>query len=176
VHRDLHATRRTCSAGMQSSTRRRTRGVRCCTSGQPPLLARRSPSGIPAPKHPRAFFAPPWFGAGGWDHHDGAAIFVYSRRDPGDRRQPVAARHLCDGRRTAMTLARQAAGDTNMLVRGAARMRSLRRSWKSSRFLQGRAVTRQRLSWRNWLEFERSRAGHCILGSCVGSAYVGGQP
>jgi dihydrofolate reductase len=60
--------------------------------------------------------------AGGWggDHHDGVPIFIYSRRDPGIdvSRWPLVT-YVPDVR-TAMTEARRAAGDKNVLVHGAA--------------------------------------------------------
>jgi dihydrofolate reductase len=60
--------------------------------------------------------------AGGWggDHHDGAPIFIYSRREPGIdiSRWPLVT--YVDDVETAMTQAKQAAGDRNVLVHGAA--------------------------------------------------------
>lgn len=59
--------------------------------------------------------------AGGWggDHHDGVPIFIYSNREPGiDISQwPLVA--YVDDVRTAMSRAREAAGDKNVLVHGA---------------------------------------------------------
>jgi dihydrofolate reductase len=60
--------------------------------------------------------------AGGWggDHHDGVPIFVLSRREPGiDVGQWPLVGYVTDVR-TAMTRAKEAAGDKNVLVHGAA--------------------------------------------------------
>jgi dihydrofolate reductase len=60
--------------------------------------------------------------AGGWggDHHDGVPIFIYSRRGPGiDISQWPLVTYVTDVE-TAMTQAKQAAGDKNVLVHGAA--------------------------------------------------------
>src|SRR5436189_3008268 len=60
--------------------------------------------------------------AGGWggDHHDGVPIFILSRREPGiDVSQWPLVTYVHDVR-TAMTEARRAAGDKNVLVHGAA--------------------------------------------------------
>jgi dihydrofolate reductase len=60
--------------------------------------------------------------AGGWggDHHDGVPIFIYSRREPGiDISQWPLVTYVSDVE-TAMTRAKQAAGDKNVLVHGAA--------------------------------------------------------
>ncbi len=60
--------------------------------------------------------------AGGWggDHHDGAPIFVYSRREPGiDISQWPLVTYVNDVT-TAMSRAKEAAGDRNVLVHGAA--------------------------------------------------------
>jgi dihydrofolate reductase len=60
--------------------------------------------------------------AGGWggDHHDGAPIFIYSRREPGiDISQWPLVTYVTDVE-TAMTQAKQAAGDKSVLVHGAA--------------------------------------------------------
>ena len=60
--------------------------------------------------------------AGGWggDHHDGAPIFIYSRREPGIdiSRWPLVT-YVSDVE-TAITEAKRAAGDKNVLVHGAA--------------------------------------------------------
>ncbi|HEX5848565.1 MAG TPA: dihydrofolate reductase family protein, partial [Rubrobacter sp.] len=60
--------------------------------------------------------------AGGWggDHHDGVQIWVLSRREPGIdvSRWPLVT-YVSDVK-TAMTEARLAAGDKNVLVHGAA--------------------------------------------------------
>ena len=59
--------------------------------------------------------------AGGWggDHHDGVPIFILSRNDPpeGVRDWPLVTD--LDDLETAMTGAKQAAGDRNVLVHGA---------------------------------------------------------
>ena len=60
--------------------------------------------------------------AGGWggDHHDGVPIFILSRREPGiDTGQWPLVTYV-DDVRTAMTEAKRAAGDKNVLVHGAA--------------------------------------------------------
>jgi dihydrofolate reductase len=60
--------------------------------------------------------------AAGWDgdHHDGVPIFVYSRQEPGiDISQWPLVTYLSD-LETAMTKARKAAGEKNVLVHGAA--------------------------------------------------------
>jgi dihydrofolate reductase len=60
--------------------------------------------------------------AGGWggDHHDGVPIFIYSRREPGiDISQWPLVTYVTDVE-TAMTQAKRAAGDKNVLVHGAA--------------------------------------------------------
>jgi dihydrofolate reductase len=59
--------------------------------------------------------------AGGWggDHHDGVPIWVLSRRAPGiDVSQWPLVTYVNDVR-TAMSEAKQAAGDKNVLVHGA---------------------------------------------------------
>ena len=59
--------------------------------------------------------------AGGWggDHHDGVPIFVLARHEPGiDISQWPLVSYVNDVR-TAMTKAKQAAGDRNVLVHGA---------------------------------------------------------
>jgi dihydrofolate reductase len=60
--------------------------------------------------------------AEGWggDHHDGVPIFIYSRREPGIdiSRWPLVT--YVDDVETAFTWAREAAGDKNVLVQGAA--------------------------------------------------------
>jgi dihydrofolate reductase len=60
--------------------------------------------------------------AGGWggDHHDGAPIFIYSRREPGiDISEWPLVTYVSDVV-TAITRAKQAAGEKNVLVHGAA--------------------------------------------------------
>jgi dihydrofolate reductase len=60
--------------------------------------------------------------AGGWggDHHDGVPIWIHSRHEPGIdvSRWPLVT--YVDDVRTAMTEAKSAAGDKNVLVHGAA--------------------------------------------------------
>ena len=60
--------------------------------------------------------------AGGWggDHHDGVPIFIYSRREPAiDIGQWPLVTYVSDVS-SAMTGAKQAAGDRDVLVHGAA--------------------------------------------------------
>ena len=60
--------------------------------------------------------------AGGWggDHHDGVPIFIYSRREPGiDISEWPLVTYVTDVE-TAMTQAKEAAGEKNVLVHGAA--------------------------------------------------------
>jgi dihydrofolate reductase len=58
--------------------------------------------------------------AGGWggDHHDGVPIFILTRHDPADLRQWPLVTYVSDVT-TAMTQAKEAAGDKNVLVHGA---------------------------------------------------------
>ena len=58
--------------------------------------------------------------AGGWggDHHDGVPIFILTRRDPAELRQWPLVTYV-DDVTTAMTRAKEAAGDKNVLVHGA---------------------------------------------------------
>jgi dihydrofolate reductase len=58
--------------------------------------------------------------AGGWggDHHDGVPIFVLTRHDPADLRQWPLVTYVNDIA-TAMTRAKEAAGDKDVLVHGA---------------------------------------------------------
>jgi dihydrofolate reductase len=60
--------------------------------------------------------------AGGWggDHHDGVPIFIYSRREPGIDIGGWPLVTYVDDVTTAMTQAKEAAGDRNVLVHGAA--------------------------------------------------------
>ena len=60
--------------------------------------------------------------AGGWggDHHDGVPIFVFSRRPPGIDVSSWPLVTYVDDVATAMHSAREAAGDRNVLVHGAA--------------------------------------------------------
>jgi dihydrofolate reductase len=76
------------------------------TSSCPP--ARRSPA--EGPSSPRA--------AGGGDHHDGVPIFILTRRDPSELKQWPLVTYV-DDVTTAMTRAKAAAGDKNVLVHGA---------------------------------------------------------
>jgi dihydrofolate reductase len=58
--------------------------------------------------------------AGGWggDHHDGVPIFILTRRDPNELRQWPLVTYV-DDVTAAMTSAKEAAGDRNVLVHGA---------------------------------------------------------
>ena len=60
--------------------------------------------------------------AGGWggDHHDGVPIWILSRRAPGIDVSQWPLVTYVDDVRPAMTEAKQAAGDKNVLVHGAA--------------------------------------------------------
>jgi dihydrofolate reductase len=60
--------------------------------------------------------------AGGWngDHHDGVPIFIYSRREPGIDISGWPLVTYVDDVPTAMARAKEAAGDRNVLVHGAA--------------------------------------------------------
>jgi dihydrofolate reductase len=60
--------------------------------------------------------------AGGWggDHHDGVPIFIYSRQEPGIDISDWPLVTYVDDVTTAMTRAKEAAGDRNVLVHGAA--------------------------------------------------------
>jgi dihydrofolate reductase len=61
-----------------------------------------------------------WAGGWGGDHHDGVPIFVYSRQAPGiDIASWPLVTYLSDVG-TAMTRAREAAGDKDVLVHGVA--------------------------------------------------------
>jgi dihydrofolate reductase len=57
--------------------------------------------------------------AGGWggDHHDGVPIFILTRHDPNELRQWPLVTYVNDVT-SAMTQAKQAAGDKNVLVHG----------------------------------------------------------
>jgi dihydrofolate reductase len=59
--------------------------------------------------------------AGGWggDHHDGVPIFILSRRRPDSDADRWPLVTYVDDIRTAMSEARRAAGDRNVLVHGA---------------------------------------------------------
>jgi dihydrofolate reductase len=58
--------------------------------------------------------------AGGWggDHHDGVPISILTRQDPGDLKQWPLVTYV-DDIRTAMSEAKRAAGEKNVLVHGA---------------------------------------------------------
>ena len=58
--------------------------------------------------------------AGGWggDHHDGVRIFILTRHDPDDLREWPLVTYVNDVT-SAMTRAKEAAGDKNVLVHGA---------------------------------------------------------
>jgi dihydrofolate reductase len=58
--------------------------------------------------------------AGGWDgdHHDGVPIFILTRHDPDDLK-PWPLVSYVDDVTSAMTQAKEAAGDRNVLVHGA---------------------------------------------------------
>ena len=58
--------------------------------------------------------------AGGWggDHHDGVPIFILTRQDPANFTQWPLVSYVNDVT-TAMTQAKEAAGDKNVLVHGA---------------------------------------------------------
>jgi dihydrofolate reductase len=60
--------------------------------------------------------------AGGWggDHHDGVPIFILSRREPGIDISAWPLVTYLDDVESAMSHAREAAGDRNVLVHGAA--------------------------------------------------------
>jgi dihydrofolate reductase len=60
--------------------------------------------------------------AGGWggDHHDGVPIFIYSRREPGIDISDWPLVTYVDSVETAMSEAKKAAGDQNVMVHGAA--------------------------------------------------------
>ena len=55
----------------------------------------------------------------GGDHHDGLPIFVLTRREPGSETGQWPLITYATDVRTAMTEAKQAAGDKNVLVHGA---------------------------------------------------------
>jgi dihydrofolate reductase len=58
--------------------------------------------------------------AGGWggDHHDGVPIFILTRHDPADLRQWPLVTYVNDVK-SAMTQAKEAAGEKHVLVHGA---------------------------------------------------------
>jgi dihydrofolate reductase len=59
--------------------------------------------------------------AGGWggDHHDGVPIFILTRHDPGELKDWGPLVTYVNDVTTAMTRAKDAAGDRNVLVHGA---------------------------------------------------------
>jgi len=59
--------------------------------------------------------------AGGWggDHHDGVPIFILSRHEPAGEFAQMPLVTYVDDVTTAMTRAKEAAGDKNVLVHGA---------------------------------------------------------
>jgi len=57
-------------------------------------------------------------GAWGGDHHDGVPIFILTRHDPNDLRQWPLVTYVSDVT-SAMTQAKEAAGDKKVLVHGA---------------------------------------------------------
>jgi dihydrofolate reductase len=61
-----------------------------------------------------------WAGGWGGDHHDGVPIFVFSRHEPGIDIQAWPLVTYVTDVKTAMTRAREAAGEKNVLVHGAA--------------------------------------------------------
>jgi dihydrofolate reductase len=61
-----------------------------------------------------------WAGGWGGDHHDGVPIFIYSRREPGIDISQWPLVTYVDDVTTAMTRAKEAAGEKNVLVHGAA--------------------------------------------------------
>jgi dihydrofolate reductase len=61
-----------------------------------------------------------WAGGWGGDHHDGAPIFIYSRHEPGIDISNWPLVTYVDDVETAMTRAKEAAGEKNVLVHGAA--------------------------------------------------------
>jgi dihydrofolate reductase len=61
-----------------------------------------------------------WAGGWGGDHHDGVPVFIYSRREPGIDISQWPLVTYVDDVTTAMTRAKEAAGEKNVLVHGAA--------------------------------------------------------
>ena len=61
-----------------------------------------------------------WAGGWGGDHHDGVPIFIYSRHEPGIDISGWPLVTYVDSVETAMSEARKAAGDRNVMVHGAA--------------------------------------------------------
>jgi dihydrofolate reductase len=73
---------------------------------------------MPSCRIPDGLFEP----AGGWggDHHDGVPIFILSRREPGIDIGGWPLVTYLDDVEAAMSRAKRAAGDRNVLVHGAA--------------------------------------------------------
>jgi dihydrofolate reductase len=61
-----------------------------------------------------------WAGGWGGDHHDGAPIFIYSRQEPGIDISGWPLVTYVDSVESAMSRAKEAAGNRNVLVHGAA--------------------------------------------------------
>ena len=61
-----------------------------------------------------------WAGGWGGDHHDGVPIFVFSRREPGIDVAAWPRVTYTDDVETAVAAAKEAAGDKDVLVHGAA--------------------------------------------------------
>jgi dihydrofolate reductase len=61
-----------------------------------------------------------WAGGWGGDHHDGVPIFIYSRHEPGIDISGWPLVTYVDSVETAMSEAKKAAGDKNVMVHGAA--------------------------------------------------------
>jgi dihydrofolate reductase len=61
-----------------------------------------------------------WAGGWGGDHHDGVPIFIYSRQEPGIDISDWPLVTYVDSVETAMSEAKKAAGERNVMVHGAA--------------------------------------------------------
>jgi dihydrofolate reductase len=61
-----------------------------------------------------------WAGGWGGDHHDGVPIFIYSRHEPGLDISGWPLVTYVDSVETAMSEAKKAAGERNVMVHGAA--------------------------------------------------------
>jgi dihydrofolate reductase len=61
-----------------------------------------------------------WAGGWGGDHHDGVPIFIYSRHEPGIDISGWPLVAYVDSVKSAMSQAKEAAGDRNVMVHGAA--------------------------------------------------------
>jgi dihydrofolate reductase len=61
-----------------------------------------------------------WAGGWGGDHHDGVPIFIYSRQEPGIDISDWPLVTYVDSVETAMSEAKKAAGEKNVMVHGAA--------------------------------------------------------